>query len=403
MSAAINTARGQRRSGVTGRRGQTKTALDFGRERLRFTLRREQRRLTALNIDPYVEHVDWARDNQVRTGELNFYRPLTGLQAGAIAEGDRVLCEVDLHGTGQWRRLWYMTVDTPQHQIVQGTLSMALKAGLKTAQESKAAFSLKGKDARQITLEVARRFHIQVGPLPEAHHKIDKLVRKSASPVDVVTAAWAAERTATGRRFDVDLSRGRIDVTELREPFYMLLLGPAIIDAAVQQTLRSMASAVIVTSTRRVGGRRQKLRVKVVDEARVNRHGYIVRHVNHPNLASAAAARRWGLRWLARQAKPTEDITFTHPGLPFLDKGDALRLTLADADLNNLLCFVKSANHQCSAGSYTMDVTVGLSDPWVDVKAERVKKMKANAARARKRAGATATTAPKTAKAARRS
>lgn len=401
MATHKQTKKGPRRSSAPRQRKRV-TALDFGRERFRFTLRREQRRLRPLNIDPYVEHANWGRESAIKTGELNFRRPLTGMQAGAIAQGDRVRCEVDLHGNGQWRRLWHMTVDTPNHQIAGGIMSMALKAELKAAQESKAAFKFKGKNARQITLAVAKRFHLTVGTLPKATHKIDKLVRKSASPVDVITAAWKAERTATGRRFDIDLSRGQIDVNELREPAHMLLVGDAILDAAIKHSLRRMCSAVVVTSTRREGGRKKKLKVKVVDHARVRRYGYIVRHVNKPGLKTTAACRRHGREYLARLAKPTEDLTFSHPGLPFLDRGDSMRVTLADADLRQVVCYVKSTNHEVSAGSYTMDVVVGFTDPWIDARKERAKRKREAAARRRRRESRGRSRAPEPAKAGRR-
>lgn len=403
MIVVKNTKKTIRRSGGALPARSRSVTLDVGRERFRFTLRREQRRLPALNIDPYVQTCNWARDSAVRTGELNFYRPLTGLQARAIAQGDRVRCEVDVNATGNWNVLWHMTVDTPNHQIVSGLISMALQAGLKAAQKGKATFRFKAQTARQITMAIGKRFRITVGPLPVAKHRIARLTRKSASPLDTVVDAWAAERRATGRRFDVDISRGRIDVTELREPTHVLLIRDAIIDASITQTLRRMTSAVVVTSTTKKNGRKRKIRVKVVDQARVKRYGYIVGQLNEPGLHSAAAARRAGKAYLARLAKPVEDVTFTHPGLPFLDRGDALRLTLADADLLEVLCFVKSTTHQVSAGSYTMDVTVGFADPFVDERKQRAKRKRDEAARRRRRAPAEATKARTPANAARRS
>lgn len=384
MSTYAQTARGRRRGG-TGQRRRGLEPVEFGRERFRFTLRREQRRLVALNIDPFVEHCDWMRDRAARQGEVNFRRPLTGLEAAAIAHGDRVRCEVDLQGTGRWRRLWEMTVDTPSQQIQAGIIAIALRSGLKNLEESQAAFVFKGKTARQITLAVARRFNVDVGKLPRARHRIGKLTRKNASPVDVIAAAWAKEREATGRRFDVDVSRGVVDVTELREPEHMLLIRDAIMDATIDQVRRRMVSAVVVTSTRTVSGRKRKIREKVVDRARVRRFGYVVRHVNEPNLRSAAAARRHGKQVLARVAKPTGEITFTHPGLPYLDRGDAIKLTIEDAAIVRVLAFVKSTSHAVSAGSYVMDVTVGFGDPWVDVRQERAKAKRAAAARRRDR------------------
>jgi hypothetical protein len=401
--ASISPPKGSRRRAGQVASVQPTTAGDFGREHFRFSLMREVRQLTTLNLDPFVEGTTWDREGGIKTGTLNFRRPLTGMQAGTIAEGDRVVCEVDLHGLGQWQRLWEMSVDTPSHQIVSGAMSLQLKSGLKTSQQSKAAFKFRNLTARQITLAVARRFRIKVGVLPTTKFKIDKLVRKSASPYDVIVDAWADEKKHSGRRFDIDLSRGLIDVVEQRDPAYMLMIGRAIIEATVTQPIANMASAVEVTSTRKVKGRKKKLIVTVVDHRRVKRYGYIVKQVNKANLNSVAACRTYGLRWLADHAKLTSDVTFSHPGIPFLEKGAAINLYLAAAAINQR-AFIKSTKHSLSPGSYTMDVTVGFSDPWVDIRKERAKAKRDAAAKKRKRATVKKTTVkPATyAKAARR-
>lgn len=400
--ASATAARAARRKTAAPSRRRQLPALQFGRERFKFSLHREQRRLPTLDIDPYVTSCNWQRSGALMTGEINFQRPLTGLQASEIAQEDRVRCHVDL-GDGKWHRLWQMTVDTPSHQITDGLIAVALKGELKALERTRAAFKFRRKTARQITLEVARRFHVKVGRLPTAHHRIDRLVRKHATPLEVLEQAWKEEREATGRRFDVDLTRAMIDVAELREPAHMLMLGEAIMDATVTQSLDHMTSAVVVTSTRKVGGKRRKVRTRVVDQARVKRHGYIVRHVSKAGLGSEAAARRYGRQQLARTLRRREDLTFTHPGLPMVSRGDAVHLTLPQANIRQL-AWLKAARHHVSAGSYTMECTVGFDDPWVDVRAERAKAKRRQAARRRQRSNAERSSAPpRPARASRRS
>jgi hypothetical protein len=401
MASAAQTRKGRRRSGVRRARGEF-VAVEFGRERFRFTLRREQRRLPALNLDANVESCSWQRDDAVRSGTLGLRRPLDVKQAGLIAQGDRVLCEVDLKGTGAWRRAWMMTVDAPSEQVADGSTSLALKPELKALASSKAAFSYHDTDARRITLDIARRFHVQVGSLPAAKHRIDKLAKKSRSPVDMLDDAWELEHTATGRKFDVSISRGVIDVNELREPDQLLVLDRALVDATLERTLDEMASAVIVTSTRTVAGRKHKITVKVTDRARLKRYGYVVRHANKPGLGSVAAARRHGRETLARLQKPKGQITFTHPGLPFLDRGAVVRLRIPRAGFDEVV-FVVSVAHDVSSGSYMMEVTVSFTDPWADARKDRAKRKRQAAARKRQRAGAKPAAAAKARKSARRS
>ena len=386
----------------------------YGREEFRFTLLRTQRRLPTLNIDPFVEHCNWERASTGRTGELNFRRPLTARGASEIAHGDVVRCELATWGSGNWRPLWQMTVQTPTHDIVPGLISLALKTALDpTLAKSKTAFKFRkdrlhprGWTATQITQAVARRFHIPLGRVARSTTRITRLVETHAGPVDVIAKAWQREREATGRRFDIDLSTGRLEVLDLRRPDYMLLLGAAITDATIEHRTAGITSALVVTATRHKTGERRKakLRVKVTDAARLKRYGYIVQTVRAPRgIDTLSELRRYAKARLARMHGPRQDVTFSHPGLPWIDRGDAIMLDLPEDGLQQLV-YVTAVRHDVSAGSYTMQVTVAWSDPWAaDEKAQRVKRKKAAAARRRGRHGVTAAKAPTPKKARTRS
>jgi hypothetical protein len=403
MATHAQTRKGKRRAVAPPPPKRQVPVGGFGRERFRLTLLRRQRRLADLALDELTEHVNWTRDSAVRSGEINFRRPLSDRQATAVAQGDQVRCDVDLNQTGAWRRVWQMTVDAPSEQISTGALSLALKAGLKGLQSSKAAFRYRDKTAREITLDVARRFHVKIGRLPAAGHRIDRLVRHSISPLDLLTLAWRDEHRATGRRFDLSVSRGVIDVTEIRQPAVTLVIRDELLDTTLEQTLARMASAIVVTSTRTVGGRKRKIQVTVVDEARRRRYGHVVRHVNHPGLHSEAAARKYGREQLARLHKPTGTLEFTHPGIPGLDKGDVIRLVIPRVSFDEIM-YATSVEHELSAGSYQMTVTCLFHDPWtVDKGKQRAAAKRRQAAQRRNRPGATAATPPKPKRAGRRS
>lgn len=382
--------------------------LDFGREQFRFRLDRKARKLPSIDLDPWVEHANWGRDGGKRTGEINFRRPLGKSAAAMVAKGDTIRCDVAVWGSGGgWRTLWKMEVATPNHQIVEGILSMALTVSLDPLTKSKLAWKFrKGKakprgwTAGEITRAACQRMGVKIRSLPKSTARIDKLVEKSASAYDVIVRAWKEERSETGRRFDVDLSTGELVVRELREPRYMLLLGDAIADATLEQAFGTYATAIVATASRKASGgkKARKLRTRVVDQARRRRHGTIVRTVKAPaKIDSIAELRKWARRRLARTYLPRKAIEFTHPGLPFVDRGDAVRIKLADADLHSLV-FVTAVRHDLSAGSYTMQVSVTFSDPYADMRKARAKKKKAAAAARRRRkatAATTTTTKPK--------
>lgn len=372
------------------------TPLHFGREQFRFRLYRTTRRLPTVDIDPWVESVNWERAGSVRTGELNFRRPLGQHSASMIAAGDEIRCELDTWGTnGPWRTLWQQSVTTPSDQIKDGIVALTLASPLNPLAKSKAAFKFKknkakptGWDAREITLAVCKRFRVPVGSLPEATFRNHSLVEKSLSPLDMITRAWSLERKHTGRRFDIDISKGNLTVTEMREPLYMQLLGAAIADATISESLAGVASAVVANVTHKAKGSRKarKLAVKVTDPGRLARYGYIVKTVTAPkSVESVAALRKWAKERLARTFRAKRTVTFTHPGLPLVDRGDALRLYLPEVDFHQVV-FVTTVSHNLSAGSYTMDVTIGFDDPWrADQRKARVQKKKDAAAARRAR------------------
>lgn len=379
--------------------------LEYGREQFRFRVSRRRRRLPPLNIDPWVEHANWQRDGSKRTAEINFRRPLGEHTATMIASGDEVLCEVATFGSaGGWRLLWRLKVATPNHQIREGIMSVALASSLDPLTKSKVAWKFRksrakphGWTADEITRSACARFGVKIGRLPRGRHRITKLVDKSLSAHDVIVQAWKIERENTGRRFDVDFSTGVLNITELRTPRYMLLLGPAIIDAAIEQSFGGLATAIIAIATKKDRGqsKARKLRVTVVDQNRRRRYGHIVKTLRAPRgIDTLAELRKWAKSRLARTHKPYKAVTFTHPGLPLVDRGDAVRLRMPDADFNALV-FVTSARHDLSAGSYTMQLTVSFSDPYADIRKERAKKKRAAAAARRGRQSRDEHTPPK--------
>lgn len=378
--------------------------LDYGRTQFRFWLDRSDRQLPNLNIDPWVETVDWVRSGPSRTGELNFRRPLGAHPTAMIASGDIVVCDWDQFGTnGPWRSYWRMKISTPQHEIEEGIVTLALASSLASLSKSKVAWKFRkdkthphGWTAQQITVAVCRRFHVPLWKVPTASYLNERMVLKSESPIDVITRAWGLERKHTGRRYDVDTSAGGVQVTEFAEPRFLLVLGADLLDATVNQSLRHIASSVVATATHKVDGHKQatKLRVKVTDAKRLARYGYVVKTLAAPaGIKSKADLRDWAKQQLAVLFRNQQSVTFTAPGIPLVDRGTPLRLYLPEADLNELV-FVKGCEHDLSAGSYTMDLTVGFNDPWAtNTKTATTAKKKAAAAARRGRKTPTAATA----------
>lgn len=389
------------------------TPLQYGREEFRFRVNRDKRRLATIDIDPWVETCDWERSGGHRTGELNFYKPLGAHTASMIARGDEVLCEwAQFGGRGPWSRLWRMKIETPSLQIQQGIISLALTSVLGDLRKSKVAWKFRtdkqhphGWTADQITLAVCRRFHIPIGDIPKATYRIHKYVQKSKSPDDVITWAWTQERRHTNRRFDIDESTGLLTVKEIAEPQFLLILGADMLDATVTQSMNRVASTIIATAAHKGSGKKaKKLRVRIVNQGRLDRYGYIAKTLHAPSgINSTAELRKWAKDELASVFNGRQKVSFTHPGIPLMDRGTAMRVYLPEADLDEI-AFATDVRHDISAGDYEMEVSVGFNDPWsVDQRKKRVAAKKAAAAARRGRAGGSQKSTPTAKKATVRS
>ncbi len=382
---------------------QRARALEYGREDFRFTLIRNARRLPRVSLDRMITHANWQRDNGQVTAEINFTAPDDA--AGLIAPGDEVLCEVAAAGraSAAWQPRWRLKVDEPSHGLEDHMVSVALSGTRSALTRGKLAWKFRsdrahpaGWTATQITRQVCERLGVQIAALPASSHRIAKLVDGDALGVDIIVRAWKAEREATGRQFDLDLSTGQLRLTELRVPEYMVVLRDDIISGTIQQSIREMATTAIATATVRPRGSKKarKLRVTVSDPELVLEYGHIPRTFNAPRsagISSEAELRRWARRQLEQSHTPSQAIDLTLPGMAFADRGDATRVVIPRFGIDRVAYF-SAVRHDLSAGSYTMQVTVDFTDdPYADARKERADKARERAKA--KRSGA-AVTAP---------
>jgi len=372
--------------------------LEYGRASFRLTARRNRGtggNLPALTLDDVVTDFDWTRAGAVMTGNLTFVDPALRRLPGLVVKGDVVRCDARSAPGAPWRPLWEMTVVTALRDIGLRSTVVQLTSTLAPAQSTKAAWHFRedhahpsGWTADQVARHAAKRMGIVLGNISVGRHHITKLVNKSASALEIITAAYQQDRASTGRRFDVSTGRGVLDVTEVRRPRYMLMLGRSLTAAIVSQAISpKFASAVVVTSTAKAAGStgRRKIRVLVVDRARVRRYGYIRREISKSGLSSHADARRYGEEWLARVAHPWDQVSLTHAGIPWVQRGDGVRLDFPEESLAGDV-YLLNATHTVSSGSYTMQFDATVTDlSAADARVGRVAKKKAAVARTRRR------------------
>lgn len=381
---------GQRaRNRRTGPVRTTRVPRKYGRDAFRVWLLRPKKK--AVRIDHMVEGFSWTepRDSAIITGTLTVRPPENRERAIVILSGHRVRIEHAPFPTGRFTPILELRIYSPSQSAAGLVGSLELRSDLALLEQSEDDFKFtrgirhpKGWRTDQIVSEVCRRYGIKHLPLPKGKHYVKKKVYTDASPLTVINEAYLAERKNTGRRFVIRFALGRLSVTPLRRSSSLLMLGPSLVEAAITETPKEeFATAVTVrgvTESRKgkdAKGRKKvkhgKIALKVQSAPSVARYGFVHRIVHALDADSPAEARTLALRYLADKAKPVKSLTLTHPGIPTIRRGDALRLALPTLGLKQVV-WVAEVTHTVGADAYSMDVTCTFDDPYVDEKAQRI-------------------------------
>lgn len=366
-----NNQRSDKPRDVWTKKGPT---LNFGRERFRVWWIPVTGKMKG--IEDYVERVTWDDVTAVLTGEIQLRDPATG--AGiTIGIGDEIKLDCALTGSGNFTEIWRMRVPQPNRDFESATRTFQLTNALGWLARSTDSFSYvvnkkhkKGWLASEIVRDIAKRYGIKIGVIAQTKHRIKKLVATQASPLDVIAAAYKRERNYTGRRFVMSCDHGKLNIRSLVRSASLLQLGPDLIQASFQEQLREdFATAVTV----RVPGK--KITVKVTSAAAVKRFGHVHRDVWAHGASSRAAAKAAAKRHLTLVGKPTKQLALSHPGIPTIRRGDALRVALPEPALKQVL-FITEAHHEVTPGDYQMQLQIGFTDPYVAPKADSVDELK---------------------------
>ena len=365
--------------------------VGYGKERFRVTVLRG-RKLAPVRLDELVENISWEDASAIMTGSISFRRPAYMrklLQQFPVSVGHQIKLEYAAGPNAAFRELWRMRVSQPSREVRDGTVGFELANDLTLLQGSEDDFRyVKGKTHKrgwlghQIIADVARKSGLKIRRLPRMKHRITKMVKLNANPLDVIVAVLQKEKVATGRRFAIYFERGKLEIKPLRRSDYLLIMGNSIINLAVAQQMKeNFATAVTVrTHAADEKGRDEKnhktnkgrkIVVRVRNKLAVARYGYIHRVVFAQDVTTRAQARAQGRRWLARLASPKKEATLSHPAIPWLRRLQAIRLDLPEEGLKQIV-YVAAVRYEVAGGTFNMELTLTFDDPYVDTKALKV-------------------------------
>jgi hypothetical protein len=362
--------------------------LDVGREVWRVWLLPGGGR-PRLQLDAAATALEWTDADAVLRGSVQV-QDARGMKAANIGIGSQVALEYAPRPGAPFRELWRMRVQEPVASLKDESASLTVANDMALLQASVDDFKYtrnpkskpKGWRADEVIADVCARYGLPGPVLPAMKHVVKNYVRAGVSPFDVIVEMLKFERGSSGRRYVLAMEGGRVTVRPLRRSERLLVLGPSLVDAQYQATMRGdWATALTVRGkgTQEAGkdakGHRRtttrKLAVEVRSAAGVKRFGYVHRIAVAPDADTAEEARDLGMRHLATVMAPLKEAPITHPLIPGVKRGDSLRLQLDAAALRQVV-FVKEARFQVRPGEATMDLQVTFDDPYVDEKLARI-------------------------------
>lgn len=403
-------AKAQQRTDYMKVYGDKAEPFHLNDQEFRFTLLR--RDLGDINIDRLVETAEWRDEGTeealntipVLRGTIGLRKPHPDTPDAAITinEGHVIKCDVKW-GT-RWQETWRMRIQKPSLGWTDGSWSFELADDLVLLSQSRADFRyVRGKKKRrkgwyyhEIVKDIARRFRIPLGEIARGKHRIKKFTHSNISPLEAIRLATQIERKHEHRllvirwEFTALQRRSALTIRPLRRNNVLYQFRDQIRTAMLtEETNAKRASALIVRGVqKKKDKKRKKIRTRVVNPAAVRKFGYIQREYDAGTVDSVAEARREAKLKIARWMQPKKVIeSFTHSGIALVRRGDAVQILIPEEGYRDQdsIVFVVSAIHSLSGGDYTMDLTLGLTDPVNKAREEREKAIRAQKRKNRKK------------------
>lgn len=331
-----------------------------------------------LRIDDVAETFAWEDSGAVLTGSISLQRPY-GAASLPVGVGHRVRCQV--RWKGGWYTLWQMRVQPFSVDLTSGALDVPLSDDLVQLTRNRRRWSFRktkrrprGWYAHEVAREVARRSGVEVGSLARGSHRIGRLVRKNATDLDILRAAYGREREKSGVRFVIRMRDGKLEVLPLRRNQALIVLREQIEEALVELT--GHARPVTVIRARGHVGKgsgAKKVTFTAYDGAILRRFGRSEDEKDYGRVDSEADLRARARRDLARRVRIKRTATLTVPGIPFIRRGDLAQWVTTEPgwsgsstlSRDRSYVYVTSASHAVSAAGYALTLSVVQDDPYL--------------------------------------
>lgn len=374
---------------------------------------------TTTEITSLTTGVTWDDSTPILSGDIQVQDPDPAVKTVTIALGDQVMLQGRARASAAWAEVWRMRIEGASVALKAGNRGWSLADDFQNLADSTDNFRfVRGKAHKQgflaseIIRAVCKRYGISIGALARTRYRIKRYTNTAASPMDVITDVMRTERVHTGQRFVMRFRRGKLYITPLVRSALMYQMGPTIIEGTYALAKKSgFATSLTVHGTssqakskdgkKHTVRKARKVTVRVSSPSSVRRFGVVHKTVTLKGIDSTSEARTKGLAEIVKRLKPGQTLTFTHPGVLGIRRGQALRMRDSAHGLLQVV-WVTAVRHSVAPGDYSMEVTVTFDDPFKLSSADRAAQARAKkaAAKGRKTAGSNKKKAkPKPAKA----
>lgn len=348
-------------------------------------------RQPAMPIDSMVDSLSWTDQTSPLNGSLTAYRPDPDDPISLpVSRGDLIRCRVTW--AQQMYKLWTMRVQPVQFELDTANASIPLSDDLVLLDATKLDWYFRktkakphGYTADEITIKVAQRLGVGVGQLAKGTNRM-ALVRRGASGLDVLKAAWANEKASTGTGFVIRLRDGKIEVVPIRRNPLLYVLKSEIQTALITQKGGDNVPVTVLEGRAHIGQGKhaQKISYTEYDRTTVQTLGYVHQQKDYGRVSSHAVLRGLVKQDYAAGLRMNDNIVITHQGIPFIERGDGVEVDLPREGYGgkNAFVYCTQAIHTVSAATYTTQWTFDSTDPYL---AEFEAEQKAKAQRETKR------------------
>lgn len=334
-----------------------------------------------LNFDSLCSAFTWSDTGPLLSGSASLTLPARQTVLD-VQQGDLVACQVTSSPDADkgWQDVWRMRVSSLAYDVAGGQLSLGLVDELHRLMESTQDFSFKkdkkhpnGWYCHQIAKDVLDEYGVPVGKLMKGKHRIKRLTKQGVSPLDIIQAAYAREKKFSAQKVVIKFRGGKFYAVPLHYSKFLYEFAGTLTGATLTGRNRKKFATVleVIASDSQSKSKKKKYTLTVKSKKLIARFGRIVKTLHLGDVDSKADAREEALRHMKEVAEPKRDLSVTHPGIPSVARGDAVKINLPDQGFKKEVLFIKEVTHSVAPGSYEMEIVLSYDDPVRDAKEER--------------------------------